>query len=587
MTAQKRHREGVIADGLQIGPDEPVYTGMVVMFNTTVPTGWIICDGANGTLNLRDRFVVGAGGSYSLGAAGGTNAVTLSYSELPFHNHNASAGSASHTHNTSLNGGGHNHALTITTTSHSHNYTGIGAYSTYANQFANYVATSNHADNFTGAATEAAHSTVTSNGSSATHSHTAYTAGAHSHGATNSNGAGSGGSHENRPPYYALVYAQATATATPVANMICMTEGAVPTGWVALNATNLPDVRDRFIVGSGTTYSTGATGGSNTVTLSTTSMPNHAHTASYTTDNLGHEHTTNAVSHTHTVSLSAHSSHVHGYNYHFSNTLTIGSSGKSIRATPSTGTSGSNGSPAHTVTFGNQFDNHGHVSTSQDSGHAHNWSGGNSGSTGAHENRPPYRATTFIRRTLADTTTDFPSGTIVMFNGTTIPTGWTEATNYRDRFPVGAGLSYAVGGTGGANAVSLGTTEMPLHNHNGGSNTTGAHEHAIEDGGSSHTHTGSASHGNHSHGSLNVTNSATSKITGNVITALANAATQSMNAGTSGHTHNASYNSSNADHTHSASGGSHAHTTNLSYEGSGSAHENRPPYTALTFIIKT
>lgn len=40
---------------------------------------------------------------------------------------------------------------------------------------------------------------------------------------------------------------------------------------------NLPDLRDRFPVGAGSTYSLGSTGGSNSVTLSTSDMPNHDH----------------------------------------------------------------------------------------------------------------------------------------------------------------------------------------------------------------------------------------------------------------------------------------------------------------------
>jgi len=37
----------------------------------SIPSGWYLCNGANGTPNLRDRFVVGAGSSYAVGATGG------------------------------------------------------------------------------------------------------------------------------------------------------------------------------------------------------------------------------------------------------------------------------------------------------------------------------------------------------------------------------------------------------------------------------------------------------------------------------------------------------------------------------------
>lgn len=38
----------------------------------TIPDGWVICDGNNGTPDLRDKFVVAAGGTYAVDATGGT-----------------------------------------------------------------------------------------------------------------------------------------------------------------------------------------------------------------------------------------------------------------------------------------------------------------------------------------------------------------------------------------------------------------------------------------------------------------------------------------------------------------------------------
>ena len=43
----------------------------------TIPSGYYLCDGTNGTPDLRDRFVVGAGSSYAVGNTGGfTSSVT-------------------------------------------------------------------------------------------------------------------------------------------------------------------------------------------------------------------------------------------------------------------------------------------------------------------------------------------------------------------------------------------------------------------------------------------------------------------------------------------------------------------------------
>jgi hypothetical protein len=37
----------------------------------TIPASWTLCNGLNNTLNLMDRFVVGAGNGYAVGATGG------------------------------------------------------------------------------------------------------------------------------------------------------------------------------------------------------------------------------------------------------------------------------------------------------------------------------------------------------------------------------------------------------------------------------------------------------------------------------------------------------------------------------------
>ena len=63
--------------------------GILVWSGSTasIPDGWALCDGQNGTPNLSARFVLGAGGSYGVGAKGGSETVTLTVAQLPSHKH--------------------------------------------------------------------------------------------------------------------------------------------------------------------------------------------------------------------------------------------------------------------------------------------------------------------------------------------------------------------------------------------------------------------------------------------------------------------------------------------------------------------
>ena len=53
-----------------------------------IPKGWALCDGSNGTLDMRDLFIVGAGKNYELYNTGGKNEVELNADQLPAHYHN-------------------------------------------------------------------------------------------------------------------------------------------------------------------------------------------------------------------------------------------------------------------------------------------------------------------------------------------------------------------------------------------------------------------------------------------------------------------------------------------------------------------
>ncbi|GAM11327.1 hypothetical protein OR1_03640 [Geobacter sp. OR-1] len=61
--------------------------GIIMWSGTTVPEGWALCDGTNGTPNLLDKFIVGAGSGYTLGATGGESTHILTVAEMPRHNH--------------------------------------------------------------------------------------------------------------------------------------------------------------------------------------------------------------------------------------------------------------------------------------------------------------------------------------------------------------------------------------------------------------------------------------------------------------------------------------------------------------------
>jgi microcystin-dependent protein len=61
--------------------------GIIMWSGATAPAGWSLCNGQNGTPDLRDRFVVGSGASYAAGATGGSGSVTLNANQMPPHAH--------------------------------------------------------------------------------------------------------------------------------------------------------------------------------------------------------------------------------------------------------------------------------------------------------------------------------------------------------------------------------------------------------------------------------------------------------------------------------------------------------------------
>ncbi len=172
-------------------------TGVILMWGGpafSIPLGWQLCDGTNGTPDLRDRFIAGAGSTYSPGDTGGSNTVTLTSASMPIHTH-ALSGSL-----TTGSSGSHSHSASVTDPGHLHASTGNGA----PNGAGGGVAMTGESD---GGYNTTSATTGISVSVSAVLDHT------HSltlSGNTQSAG-GAGGStqpHENRPPYFALCYIQ-------------------------------------------------------------------------------------------------------------------------------------------------------------------------------------------------------------------------------------------------------------------------------------------------------------------------------------------------------------------------------------------
>ena len=136
----------------------PFTTGMIIIWSGSIgsiPSGWALCNGSNGTPDLRDRFVIAAGSTYAVGATGGSaDAIVVS----------------------------HTHTATVTDPGHTHTTTAYGS---------------------TGGSSGGANGVVTSQAFGSISTATT--------GVTVSNAtAGTSGTNANLPPYYALAYIMKT-----------------------------------------------------------------------------------------------------------------------------------------------------------------------------------------------------------------------------------------------------------------------------------------------------------------------------------------------------------------------------------------
>ena len=106
--------------------------GGIIMWSGTIAeaealTNWKICDGQNGTPDLRDRFVLGVGSSTATSTAsvddtGGNNSITLTEGQMPSHNHNITDNGHSHT----INNHTHPSGTLAGSNTHNHNFKGVG-----------------------------------------------------------------------------------------------------------------------------------------------------------------------------------------------------------------------------------------------------------------------------------------------------------------------------------------------------------------------------------------------------------------------------------------------------------------------------
>jgi hypothetical protein len=174
-----------IADAIKAA----VPMGVILLWSgssTSIPANWALCDGTNGTPDLRDRFVVGAGNAYAVAATGGsTDAI------VPLHDHTASSSASSSASSAATS--------VVTDPQHDHTFTlGFGAVNnSYSGGGQGLFGGGN-----VGYTTDNASTGITVATSVATSVSTDVS--------TTVNQAGQSATNANLPPYYALCYIMKT-----------------------------------------------------------------------------------------------------------------------------------------------------------------------------------------------------------------------------------------------------------------------------------------------------------------------------------------------------------------------------------------
>jgi microcystin-dependent protein len=198
------------------------------------------------------------------------------------------------------------------------------------------------------------------------------------------------------------------------------------------NGITTPDLRDRFVVGSGLSYTVNTTGGEISHTLTVAEMPAHTHTVTdpghlHTIDDPGHTHPVTDSGHTHAASQIAHShsgtTSTTGSHHHApasdpgnawvtsdNNGTYLDGSGPGIEVNDSDGMADA-GDHSHTVTTDSATpaisieSAYTGVSISSNTAGINSTNSnvtgisiGSAGGGAAHENRPPYYSVMFIMK---------------------------------------------------------------------------------------------------------------------------------------------------------------------------------------------
>jgi hypothetical protein len=198
----------VVCDGVDVSEAAggTVPSGAIMMWSgsiASIPAGWYLCDGTNGTPNLRDRFIVGAGSTYAVNATGGSADATL-----PSHTHGVSGTTSGQTVD-------HNHSYSGTTfgqnADHAHGIEAVkGVVGAFGTPYTDRVSTTS--DSVTGPDNPTVQYTKNTLGTTNDHGHgyagnTNGTSTDHAHGfSVTSAAAGTSATNANLPPYLALAY---------------------------------------------------------------------------------------------------------------------------------------------------------------------------------------------------------------------------------------------------------------------------------------------------------------------------------------------------------------------------------------------